>query len=102
MADRPTEHRLYGELGVWWPLISPPEEYVEEAAYAATVLGSASIPVREVLELGSGGGHSAAHLRHGGIAVFVPDRTAEAFEATSDHGGNDGVEGRGVRYLECA
>ena len=63
MADRPTEHRFYGELGVWWPLISPPEEYVEEAAYAATVLGSASIPVREILELGSGGGHSAVHLK---------------------------------------
>lgn len=63
MADVPTEHRFYGDLAVWWPLISPPEEYAEEAAYAATLLNSASIPVREVLELGSGGGHNAVHLK---------------------------------------
>lgn len=58
-----SEHRFYGELAVWWPLISPPEEYAEEAEYAATLLNSASIPVRDVLELGSGGGHNAVHLK---------------------------------------
>ncbi len=173
MTDVPAEHRFYGELAVWWPLISPPEEYAEEAAYAATVLSSASIPVRDVLELGSGGGHNAVHLkarfamtlvdvsadmlqvsrrlnpecdhhqgdmrtvrlgrtfdavfvhdavhymtseadlrqaietafahcRPGGVAIFVPDCIAETFEATSDHGGNDDADGRGVRYLEWA
>lgn len=55
--------RFYGELAGWWPLVSPVEEYAEEAAFAATLLESASIPVREVLELGSGGGHNAFHLR---------------------------------------
>jgi len=63
MTDVPTEHRFYGDLAAWWPLISPAEEYAEEAAYVATVLGSASIPVRDVLELGSGGGHNAAQLK---------------------------------------
>jgi trans-aconitate methyltransferase len=43
-----------------------------------------------------------AHCRPGGIAVFVPDSTAETFEATSDHGGTDDANGRGVRYLEWA
>src|SRR3954451_19753420 len=56
-------HRFYGELAPWWPLVSPPEEYTEEAAFAATMLASASIPVHEVLELGSGGGHNAVHLK---------------------------------------
>ena len=168
---RTSEHRFYGELAAWWPLISPPEEYEEEAAFAAGVLDSASIPVREVLELGSGGGHNAVHLkerfamtlvdlsdemlavsrrlnpecehhrgdmrtvrlgrsfdavfvhdavdymtdeadlrrametafahcRPGGIAVLVPDRTAETFEPGTDHDGNDAADGRGVRYLE--
>src|SRR4249919_218757 len=60
---RPREHRFYGELAAWWPLISPAEEYAEEAAFAATVIESASIPVRDVLELGSGGGHNAVHLK---------------------------------------
>ena len=173
MTDVPIEHRFYGDLAVWWPLISPPEEYVEEATFVASVLRSASIPVREVLELGSGGGHNAVHLkscfamtlvdlsedmltvsarlnrecehhqgdmrtvrlgrsfdavfvhdavdymvseadlrqaietafvhcRPGGVAVFVPDSTAETFVATSDHGGHDDAHGRGVRYLEWA
>ncbi|MGE5293021.1 MAG: class I SAM-dependent methyltransferase [Micromonosporaceae bacterium] len=63
MTDAPARHRLYSDLAEWWPLISPWEEYEEEAAFAATVLESAAIPVREVLELGSGGGHVAAHLK---------------------------------------
>ena len=57
------EHRLYADLAPWWPLISAPEEYTEEAATAATILNSAEIDVHEVLELGSGGGHNALHLR---------------------------------------
>lgn len=57
------EHRFYGELAAWWPLISPAQEYAEEAAEAAALLQSASIGVREVLELGSGGGHCAVHLK---------------------------------------
>jgi trans-aconitate methyltransferase len=164
-------NRFYGELATWWPLISPAEEYIEEAAFAASVLSSASIPVRSVLELGSGGGHNAVHLktrfdltlvdisagmlemsrrlnpecehhqgdmrsvrlgrefdavfvhdaidymttetdlrlaietafahcRPGGITVLVPDHTREDFEPSSDHGGTDGPDGRGVRFLD--
>jgi SAM-dependent methyltransferase len=59
----PSGYRLYQDLAAWWPLISPPEEYAEEAAFAARVLGQAPRPVHEVLELGSGGGHCASHLR---------------------------------------
>ncbi len=40
------------------------------------------------------------HCRPGGLAIFVPDHTAETFEATSDHGGTDDRGARGVRYLE--
>ena len=172
VGEAPEHHRFYGDLAAWWPLISPPEDYAEEAAFAATVLHPASIPVREVLELGSGGGHNAVHLkaqfamtlvdlsdemlacpaaqpgvrapagrhangapraalrrrlrprrgrlhdhrsrparaidtafvhcRPGGVAVFVPDDTAETFEPETDHGGSDGADGRGVRFLEWA
>ena len=55
------EHRFYGELAPWWPLISPPEEYAEEAAFAAGLL-AADGATTTVLELGSGGGHVASHL----------------------------------------
>jgi SAM-dependent methyltransferase len=171
MTRPAAEHRLYGDLAAWWPLISAPEEYTEEAATAAAVLNTASIPVREVLELGSGGGHNAVHLKSrfrltlvdlsedmldvsrrlnpecehhqgdmrtirlgrafdavfvhdavaymtteadlrqvtktafahccpGGLALFVPDHTAETFQPVTDHGGSDGPDGRGARYLE--
>src|ERR1700746_2816884 len=63
MTGSATGHQLYRDRAAWWPLISAPEEYTEEAATAAAVLNSASIPVREVLELGSGGGHNAVHLK---------------------------------------
>lgn len=55
--------RLYGDLARWWPLISPVEVYEEDAGIAAELFALAGRPVREVLELGSGGGHLASHLR---------------------------------------
>ena len=165
------EYRFYSSLASWWPLISPPSEYAEEAAHVAKLFAAASGTVREVLELGSGGGHNAAHLkagvdltlvdasadmlrvsrqlnpecehvqgdmrtvrlgrtfdavfvhdavdyltclddlrqafetayahcRPGGVAVFVPDATAETFTEGSECGGSDGPDGRAARYVE--
>lgn len=165
-----TGELLYGDLAPWWPLISPPAEYTEEAAFAGGLLASAPVPARTVLELGSGGGSNAVHLadrfaltlvdlspsmlavsrrlnpgcehivgdmrtirlervfdavlihdaidymlteadlaaalesawvhcRPGGVAVFVPDCTAESFAPSADHGGSDGADGRAARYL---
>jgi len=56
--------KLYGELAAWWPLMSPPEEYVEEATALAPLLAPAGAPERpRLLELGCGGGHLASHLK---------------------------------------
>jgi SAM-dependent methyltransferase len=64
MPDANHDYRLYGELAGWWPLISPPAEYAQEASYLAAVLSStAAIGVHDVLDLGSGGGHVAVYLR---------------------------------------
>ena len=63
MTTQPPAYGFYGELADWWPLISPPEEYTEEAAIFANLFASVPIPGREVLELGSGGGHNAFHLK---------------------------------------
>jgi SAM-dependent methyltransferase len=64
MAGSEHEHGFYHQFASWWPLISPVEEYEEEARMVATLLCSTATPVHEVLELGSGGGHNAAHLKH--------------------------------------
>jgi SAM-dependent methyltransferase len=170
-AEPDPEYRLYQDLAGWWPLISPPGEYAAEAAYLSAVLRTADIPVREVLDLGSGGGHVASHLagpldltlvdrsadmlaiswrlnpgcahirgdmrtlrlgrlfdavlvhdaidyvtteadlsqvietafahcRPGGLAVFVPDYTAETFQPGSGGGGSTGPEGRQGSFRE--
>jgi SAM-dependent methyltransferase len=56
--------KMYEELASWWPLLSSPAEYEEEAAFYARVLEDAcERPIRTMLELGSGGGHNASHLK---------------------------------------
>lgn len=162
---------FYTDLADLWPLISPVEDYADEAAEIARVLQAVHPTARTLLELGSGGGHVASYLRGiytmtltdlaapmldvsrrlnpgcehivgdmrtmrlgrtfdivfahdavdymttesdlaaaiatalahcapGGVAVFLPDAVAERFDPSSDHGGADGPDGRGVRYLE--
>lgn len=55
---------LYGELAEWFHLLTAPEDYAEEArVYRRVLVESAAILVREVLELGSGGGNNASHLK---------------------------------------
>ncbi|HEU0079180.1 MAG TPA: hypothetical protein VFQ76_16115, partial [Longimicrobiaceae bacterium] len=40
------------------------------------------------------------HCRPGGVAIFCPDFVRENFQPGTDHGGHDGADGRGLRYLE--
>jgi SAM-dependent methyltransferase len=56
--------KLYSELAEWWPIFSAPEEYRKEAAFFGRVLTESCHPApRRVLELGSGGGNNASHLK---------------------------------------
>jgi SAM-dependent methyltransferase len=167
---------FYEGIADWWPVISPPSEYAEEAAlYVEMIRGAARSsglgPVREVLELGSGGGNNASHMKRafaltlvepadrmrevsralnpeclhfagdmrnvrlgrtfdavfvhdavdymtteddllaalatvaahlspGGVALVVPDATAETFEEATEHGGGEDAGGRKARYLQ--
>ena len=164
---------IYHELASWWPLLSAPEDYAEEASYYARILKEhvRRGPSR-LLELGSGGGNNASHMKRafaqvtlvdrsagmldvsrrlnpecehregdmrdvrlgrrfdcvfvhdaicyattaadleavietafvhcepGGAALFAPDFVRESFVPSTDHGGHDGDEGRGLRFLE--
>lgn len=164
--------RMYSDLASWWPLLSPPSHYTEEAAdLLPDLLDTTPPPRRTLLELGCGGGSLASHFkkhftltltdrspqmievskavnpecehivgdmmtldlgrefdrvfvhdaimyaldrdalraamrtayrhcRSGGAAIFVPDHVRETFEPETDHGGEDGADGRGLRYLE--
>ncbi len=164
--------RLYRDLALWWPPLSHPDEYADEAAWIFGALKeSLGRPPGTILELGSGGGNTAshltpharltlvdlsaemlavsrflnplaehvegdmravrlgrlfdavlihdaimymtaerdlvaalatarAHLGASGVAIVLPDCTAESFAPGVDSGGRDAADGRGVRYLE--
>jgi len=164
--------KMYDDLAKWWPLLSPPSHYVEEAEDLLPDLRTATNPPpKTLLELGSGGGSIAYHLkrhftltladlsdkmlavsreinpecehvqgdmrsvdlgrtfdlvlihdaimymtdadamratlrtvarhcRPGGACVLMPDFVKEEFEPSTDHGGEDGPDGRGLRYMD--
>jgi SAM-dependent methyltransferase len=76
------EPRLYRELATWWPLLSPPEEYGDTATFYRELLGAAcDVKPRTLLELGSGGGNHASHLKPH-FALTLVDRS-EAMLAVS-------------------
>jgi SAM-dependent methyltransferase len=77
------DYRIYADLADWWPLISPPSEYVHEAAYLAALIKekSGGKDTISVLDLGSGGGHVAAHLT-GGLDLTLVDISAEMLAAS--------------------
>jgi SAM-dependent methyltransferase len=172
MTPTPDRYRLYTDLAEWWPLLSPPSQYLEEAADLLPLLldGSDAGDARTLLELGSGGGSLAYHLkdrftltltdlspgmlavskqvnpecehicgdmtvldlgrqfdrvlihdaimyatepdavrktlrtasrhcRPGGRVVVLPDCVRETFEVETESGGEDGADGRALRYL---
>ncbi|HEX2345637.1 MAG TPA: class I SAM-dependent methyltransferase, partial [Gaiellaceae bacterium] len=56
--------RIYGELAPWFHLLTHPSEYAEEAAYYTQVIDTVSDGrARTLLELGSGGGNNASHMK---------------------------------------
>ena len=74
--------RLYSDLAAWWPLLSPPSHYVEEAAdLLPALLEATEPPPRTLLELGCGGGSLAFHLKSR-LSLTLTDRS-EAMLAVS-------------------
>ena len=64
--------KMYDELASWWPLLSPPSDYEEEAAfYKRTLEAHNGGPIRTIVELGSGGGNNASHLKRSFEMVLV-------------------------------
>lgn len=57
--------KMYTDLAKWWPLLSPPEQYAEESTFFLQSLHTAGAKSGgTLLELGSGGGSNAFHLKH--------------------------------------
>lgn len=76
---------MYSSLADWFHLITSPEEYGEEAAFALGALRDrVDGPVAELLELGCGGGNMASHLkRH--VRLTLTDLSREMLEVSRTH-----------------
>ena len=66
--------KLYTELAAWWPLLSPVGDYTEEAAFFLQTMREAGLPAApSLLELGSGGGSNAFHLKPHFVQMTLTD-----------------------------
>ena len=163
--------KMYSSLAPWWPLLSSPADYDEEAESFLSMLDVMPGERPSLLELGSGGGNLASHLkarvtatlsdvsldmlavsrqlnpelehlqgdmrtlrlgrtfdvvlihdaiaycttradlaaalrtaavhcRPGGTVIVAPDYVKESYAPETDWGGEDGKDGRALRYLE--
>ena len=56
--------RLYRDLANWYTLLTPASDYTEDTAFYRRLFEThCQRPPRTLLDLGSGGGHNAAHLK---------------------------------------
>ncbi|MCW5852416.1 MAG: class I SAM-dependent methyltransferase [Anaerolineae bacterium] len=56
--------RMYTDLANWWRWVSQPEDYADEAAFVHDLIHAhCHPPAQTILELGSGGGNNASHLK---------------------------------------
>lgn len=58
-----TEPQLYGDLSTWYRLLTPKEEYEDEAEMYRAIFARAVPGASTLLELGAGAGHNAFHLK---------------------------------------
>ena len=69
--------KLYGDLASWFHLLTAPADYAEDAAfYGHALVEACAQDPRTLLELGSGGGNTASHLKKR-FQMTVVDRSPE-------------------------
>jgi hypothetical protein len=72
---------MYRDLAPWWHVLSDPSDYAEEAAVFSGLLLASDPPTRTLLELGSGGGNNASHMKvH--FEMTLSDVSPEMIEAS--------------------
>jgi trans-aconitate methyltransferase len=75
--------KFYHELAKWWPLISAPEEYVEEVAFFLPLFAKITDhQPATLLELGSGGGNNALYMKAAFSSVTLTDLSEQMLEVS--------------------
>ena len=74
--------KLYKELASWFHLLTAPEEYAEEAErYRRLIAEGSDRTPQTVLELGSGGGNNASHMK-AHFELTLVDRSPEMLDVS--------------------
>ena len=99
--------KMYDDIATWWPLLSAPSDYAEEAEiFRRALVGACDGEARTLLELGSGGGNSASHLK-AHFAVTLVDlapamlEVSRALNPECEHVEGDMREVRLGRIFDC-
>ena len=79
--EKVTKKTLYSTLAQWWPLLSDPKDYAEEANLYLDLLVRNCSSLKHVLELGSGGGNNASHLKKH-FAMTLVDLSPQMLEVS--------------------
>jgi SAM-dependent methyltransferase len=74
--------KLYGELAEWFHLLTSPEDYAEEAGLYRRLIEEVVPGASTVLELGSGGGNNASHLK-ARFRMTLVDRSRRMLEVSA-------------------
>lgn len=75
--------KMYAEIAAWWPLLSPPDEYIDEAGFFRQILLAGGLPpTATLLELGSGGGNNAVHIKADFAHVTLTDLSPQMLEVS--------------------
>jgi SAM-dependent methyltransferase len=76
----PSEVGLYDAFAPWFHLLTAPEDYAEEASFVLESLREhVGGPLEDLLELGSGGGNLASHLK-GALRLTLTDLSPQMIE----------------------
>ncbi len=76
--------KMYEELASWWPLLSAPADYEEEAAfYGKTLAAACERPPRTLLELFTTAGRAEVSERRDASASSVTRTSRQGKEASS-------------------
>jgi SAM-dependent methyltransferase len=76
------EPRLYSELASWFHLLTAPEDYAHEAELYRELIEEAAPSATSILELGSGGGNNASHLK-ASFRLTLVDRSPAMLEVSA-------------------
>lgn len=77
--------KMYSDMAGWWPLVSHPDDYADEAAFFAKIFQDAILPeAPTLLELGSGGGNNASYLKKMFAHVTLTDLSAQMWAVSRE------------------